>query len=89
MDEEEIILPEGPDAGADAEAANAFYRALNTKKAAAAHVRNSLFQCANVSAKAATLCFASNKSIHRRWTVSPSLDVKATGLDEAAESGLG
>ena len=33
--------------------------------------------------------FASNKSIHLRWTVSPSLDVKAAGFDKATELDLG
>lgn len=59
------------------------------KKAVAVCFRNSLFQCANVSAKAAMLCFASNRSIHLRWTVSPSLDLKETGLDESIEPDLG
>lgn len=59
------------------------------KKAAAVCFRNSLFQCANVSEKAAMLCFASNRSIHLRWTVSPSLDVKETGLDKSIELDLG
>ena len=62
---------------------------LEYKKAVAVCFRNSLFQCANVSTKAAMLCFASNRSIHLRWTVSPSLDVKETGLDESTEQNFG
>jgi len=29
------------------------------------------------------------QSIHLRWTVSPSLDVKETGLDESTEQNFG